>query len=81
MAFYGERFRRPDEEDIWEELKQMLLNPPSEQEIALKKQQEQAWIDLILNKAFPENPNAQTEQTLKTNNSSISPIGTLNQNS
>ena len=81
MAFYGERFRRPDEEDIWEELKQMLLNPPSEQEIALKKQQEQAWIDSILNKAFPENPNQQTEQALKTNNSSISPIGTLNQNS
>lgn len=80
MAFYGERFRRPDEEDIWEELKQMLLNPPSEQEIALKKQQEQAWIDSILNKAFPENPNAQTGQTLKTNNSSISPMGTSNQN-
>ena len=81
MAFYGERFRRPDEEDIWEELKQMLLNPPSEQEIALKKQQEQAWIDSILNKAFPENPNQQTEQALKTNNSSMSPISTLNQKS
>ena len=81
MAFWLDRFRRPDEEDIWEELKQMLLNPPSEQEIALKKQQEQAWIDSILNKAFPENPSQQTEQTLKTNNSSISPIGTLNQNS
>ena len=26
MTFYGERFRREDEEDIWEELKQMLLN-------------------------------------------------------
>ena len=81
MAFWLDRFRREDEEDIWEELKQMLLNPPSEQEIALKKQQEQAWIDSILNKAFPENPNAQTEQTLKTNNSSMSPISTLNQNS
>ena len=80
MAFWLDRFRRPDEEDIWEELKQMLLNPPSEQEIALKKQQEQAWIDSILNKAFPENPNAQTGQTLKTNNSSISPMGTSNQN-
>jgi hypothetical protein len=57
------------------------LDISSEQEIALKKQQEQAWIDSILNKAFPENPNQQTEQTLKTNNSSISPIGTLNQNS
>ena len=37
MSFYGELFRKKDEEDIWEELKQMLLNPPSEQEIALKK--------------------------------------------
>ena len=33
MAFWGERFRRPDEEDLWEELRQMLANPPSEQEI------------------------------------------------
>lgn len=65
MAFYGERFRRPDEEDIWEELRQMLLNPPSEQEIALKKQQEQAWIDSILNKAFPENPKPQSEPYLR----------------
>ena len=81
MSFYGELFRKKDEEDIWEELKQMLLNPPSEQEIALKKQEEQTWIDSILNKAFPENPNAQTEQALKTNNSSISSIGMLNQNS
>ena len=26
MSFWGERYRRPDEEDIWEELKQMLIN-------------------------------------------------------
>ena len=45
MVFWSDRFRREDEEDIWEELKQMLMNPPSEQEIALKKQQEQAQID------------------------------------
>ena len=51
----------------------------SEQEIALKKQREQVWIDSILNKAFPENPKPQTEQTLKTNNNSISPMDTLNQ--
>ena len=81
MAFWLDRFRREDEEDIWEELKRKMKNPPSEQEIAQKKLGEQAWIDSILNKAFPENPNQQTEQTLKTNNSSISPIGTLNQNS
>ena len=50
MSFYGELFRKKDEEDIWEELRQMLINPPSEQEIALKKQEEQTWIDSILNK-------------------------------
>ena len=42
MSFWLDRFRKEDEEDIWEELKQMLLNSPSEQEIALKKQEEQA---------------------------------------
>ena len=26
MAFWGEKFKRPDEEDIWAELKQMLTN-------------------------------------------------------
>ena len=25
MTFYGERFRRDDEEDIWEELKRILI--------------------------------------------------------
>ena len=54
MAFYGERFRRPDEEDIWEELRQMILNPPTEEEIALKKQQEQAQINAILDRVFPD---------------------------
>ena len=38
MTFWLDRFKKDDEEDIWEELKQMLANPPSEQEIALKKQ-------------------------------------------
>ncbi len=80
MAFYGERFRRQDEEDIWEELMQMLLNLPSEQEIALKKQEEQAWIDSILDKAFPENPTLQTEQIFGTNNNSMLPMDTSNQN-
>ena len=53
MTFYGERFHRKDEEDIWEQLKQMLLNPASDEEIALNKQQEQAKIDLALEKMFP----------------------------
>ena len=54
MSFWGERYRRPDEEDIWEELKQMLLNSPSEQEIALKKQEEQAKIDAVVERMFPD---------------------------
>ena len=53
MTFYGERFQRDDEEDIWEQLKQMLLNQSSGQEMLLKKQQEQAKIDLALEKMFP----------------------------
>ena len=47
MAFYGERFRRKDEEDIWEELKRMLMNPIPKEEMTLKQQQEQAKIDTI----------------------------------
>ena len=65
MAFYADRFRKPDEDDIWEELKRMMKNPPSEQEIAQKKLGEQAWIDSILNKAFPENPKPQSEPYLR----------------
>lgn len=53
MAFYGERFRRDDEEDIWEELKRMLINPIPEEEMTLKHQQEQAKIDTVLEKMFP----------------------------
>ena len=64
MAFWGERFRRDDEEDIWEELKQLLANPPSEQEIMQKKKEEQAWIDSILEQAFPEETKAQKEPYL-----------------
>ena len=54
MVFWSDRFRREDEEDIWEELKQKLMNPPSEQEIALKKQQEQAQIEALTDKMFPD---------------------------
>ena len=62
--FWGEQFENPEEETIWEELKQMLTNPPSEQEIALKKQKEQEWIDSILNKAFPDEPKIKEEPYL-----------------
>lgn len=43
MSFWLDRFRRKDEEDIWEELRQMILNTPSEDEIALKNKEEQAF--------------------------------------
>ena len=65
MSFYGELFRKKDEEDIWEELRQMLLNPPSEQEIALKKQEEQAKIDAALEKMFPDVEKPKTEPYLE----------------
>ena len=64
MAFYGERFRRPDEEDIWEELAKMISNPPSEAELMQKKKEEQAWIDSILEQAFPEEAKPQKEPYL-----------------
>ena len=64
MAFFGERFRRDDEEDIWEELRQIIANPPSEQEIMQKKKAEQAWIDSVLEQAFPDEPKAQKEPYL-----------------
>ena len=62
MANYLEK---KDEEDIWEELRQMLLNPPSEQEIALKKQEEQAKIDAALEKMFPDVEKPKTEPYLE----------------
>ena len=54
MTFYGERFHRKDEEDIWEQLKQMLLNPASDEEIALNKQQEQAKNNVVENVEIPK---------------------------
>ena len=62
--FWGEQFRRPDEEDIWEELKKMITNPPTEEEIRLKKQQDQEWINSILDKAFPNEPKIEKEPYL-----------------
>lgn len=64
MAFYGELFRKKDEEDIWEELKRMLRNPPTEEEIALKKQQEQAKIDEAISRMFPDEPEPAKEPYL-----------------
>ena len=64
MAFWLDRFRKDDEEDIWEELKQMLLEQPSDQEIALKNQQEQSKIDAALERMFPDLPKQQSEPYL-----------------
>ena len=51
--FWSEQYEKP-EESIWEELKRMMLNPPSETDKKNKKLQEQAWIDTVLDKAFPQ---------------------------
>ena len=64
MTFWLDRFRKDDEEDIWEELKQMLLEQPSDQEIALKNQQEQSKIDAALERMFPDLPKQQSEPYL-----------------
>ena len=46
MAFWLDRFRREDEEDIWEELKQMLKNSDKyEAERSFKKPE--SWKLLI----------------------------------
>ena len=49
MAFWLDRFRRPDEEDIWEEIKQMLKN--SDKYEAEKKLQEARELEAF-NKAW-----------------------------
>lgn len=54
MRFWGERFKRDDEEDIWEELKQELLNPPSEIELFNKKKLEETKINEVLEKMFSD---------------------------
>ena len=41
-----------------------MKNPPTKQEIAQKKREEQAWIDSILDKAFPDKPKPQAEPYL-----------------
>ena len=52
MGFYGERFKRADEEDIWEELKYWLQNPITEKEQAVRDKEIQNYIDAIMKKAF-----------------------------
>ena len=49
---FGERFRRDDEEDIWEELKYWLENPVSETEKAERDNEINNYIDAVLKKAF-----------------------------
>ena len=49
MAFWGELYRRKkDEDDIWEELRQMLINAPSQNDILQQKRQEQAEVDALV---------------------------------
>ena len=44
MPFYAERFRREDEEDIWEELKRMLINPIPKEAIDKLLEQKQGFV-------------------------------------
>lgn len=54
MAFYGERFQQPDEEDILQELKYWLENPITESERAERDKEINNYIDVIIEKAFGE---------------------------
>lgn len=65
MAFWGERFRRKDEEDIWEELRQMLINAPSQNDILQQKRQEQAEVDALVERMFPDLPQSNKEPYLR----------------
>ena len=58
MAFWLDRFRRPDEEDIWEELKQMLIN--SDKYEAEKKLHEARELEAF-NKAWDKANGVNTE--------------------
>ena len=51
MAFYGERFQQPDEEDILQELKYWLENPITESERAERDKEINNYIDVIIEKA------------------------------
>ena len=58
MAFWLDRFRREDEEDIWEELKQMFIN--SDKYEAEKKLQEARELEAF-NKAWDKANGVNTE--------------------
>jgi len=62
MSFWLDRFRREDEEDIWEELKQMLIN--SDKYEAEKKLQEARELEAF-NKAWDKANGVGIESTSK----------------
>ena len=52
MTFGLDRFRKDDEEDIWEELKYWLENPITEEEQAERDCEINNYVNAILEKAF-----------------------------
>ena len=54
MAFWLDRFRKDDQEDIWEELKYWLENPITEEEQAERDCEINNYVNAILEKAFGE---------------------------
>lgn len=52
MVFFGERFQRDDEEDIWEELKYWLKNPITKAEQIQRDVEINNYIETVLEKAF-----------------------------
>lgn len=54
MTFWLDRFKKDDEEDIWEELKYWLENPITEEEQAERNNEINNYIDAVLKKAFSD---------------------------
>lgn len=54
MRFWGERFKRDGEEDIWEGLRYWLNNPVTEEEQQARKKEVNNYVNSVLAKMFDE---------------------------
>lgn len=54
MRFWGERFKRDDEEDIWEEFRYWLKNPVTEEEQQARDKEVNNYVNSVLAKMFDE---------------------------
>ena len=54
MAFYGERFHRPDDEEIWEDLRYWLKNPITQEEQTEREQEINNYVNAVLDRVFKD---------------------------